>query len=527
MKKGGCGKTATKRPLRRKRVLPRRTMKNKEKGRVRRFAGWLSTLALVAALTVGICVPNATGLATTAQAKSKKTKVEKNLKISKKLVKLKKKKSQTIKIKGTKKKVKWSVSDSTIAKIAKKGKVGVKITAKKKAGACVVKGVVGKQTFYCLVMVNNSNAMSNKTKDWAKKGGFTKYLPKVPSKTPSSTNQNKPSPSTPSGGGSAVITETTSETSVPSAGSGTNQPGTNSGNGNNSASSETGNNSGSSGNGNNSGSSGTGSNPTQPEPQTETSAPEPEKPKYDYSIKLVNPTPVYAVGSHNNTGALIKITTNNPDVKGERYMSFRVDGNRQDSTLVNFDDVSYAGYSIAEILFATPGTHKIEVLESYRINGSPRTYLETGVSLSVSVKNSDADRESWIAGLIATHRKSSDKETLSAISGYLASNLHYQEYFVNEDGSVIRSAYLLRHYGPCWVTGYGWDCWATTDLMIDVAKKLNPALTGVSGVLAGNDPEVDWHRVAYITFPDGSVEGYDACPSPTEVYLPGTVGMTM
>ena len=63
--------------------------------------------------------------------------------------------------------------------------------------------------------------------------------------------------------------------------------------------------------------------------------------------------------------------------------------------------------------------------------------------------------------------------------------------------------------------------------MIDVAKRLNPSLTGYAGTMAGNDPEVDWHRFAVIVFPDGTDEAYDACPSPNEFYQIGSIEMVM
>lgn len=453
-------------------------------------------LALAIALTVGICVSGATE----AQAKSAP-------KISSKLVKLKKKKSKTIKVKGTKKKVKWSVSDPTIAKISRKGKTGVRIKAKKKAGACVVRGVVGKRTFWCLVMVNNSNAMSSKTKDWAKKGGFSKYIPKPPVMTPTAapskpspstpskptpSTPSKPTPSAPSDGGNVVMTETTTETTTPSAGTGTNPPGT--------------------------------GTVTPPEPQTEAPKPEPEKPKYDYSVKLVNPTPVCTIGDYNDAGALIKITTNNPNMKGERYAQLRVDGEICDTMFLTFDDVSRNGFEIAQVPFTRAGIHRIDVLESYRISGKPRTYLETGASVTFEVKDSGSERSSWIRSLIARNRKATDKETLEATCRYLASNLHYHEYIADANGNIVRRAALLRHYGD---PMYGWDCWATTELMIEIAKTLNPTLTGRYGMMAGNDPEVDWHRFAWIKFPDGSEEAYDACPPQAEFYQVGSIEMTM
>ena len=143
-------------------------MKKNGKNSTRHIRMVFSILVLVFVLATGTPIPNLNGVV--AYAKTKKE----NPKISKKRKNLKRKKSFTIKVSGTKKKVKWSVSDKSLVKLKKKGKNKAKITAKKKDGTCVVKAVVGGKSLYCLVSVNGSTKMSEKTRKWAVAGGFVK-----------------------------------------------------------------------------------------------------------------------------------------------------------------------------------------------------------------------------------------------------------------------------------------------------------------------------------------------------------------
>lgn len=73
------------------------------------------------------------------------------VKINKKSVTLTKGKSVTLKIKGTKKKAKWTSSNKKVASVNKKGKV----TAKKK-GTAKITAKIGKKKYVCKVKVVNS-----------------------------------------------------------------------------------------------------------------------------------------------------------------------------------------------------------------------------------------------------------------------------------------------------------------------------------------------------------------------------------
>ena len=72
------------------------------------------------------------------------------VKLSKTRLTLYLKKSATLKVKGTKKKVKWSSSNKKVASVSKKGKV----TAKKK-GTATITAKVGKMKYRCKVTVKN------------------------------------------------------------------------------------------------------------------------------------------------------------------------------------------------------------------------------------------------------------------------------------------------------------------------------------------------------------------------------------
>ena len=411
---------------------------------------------------------------------------------------MRKKKSFSLKVTGTKKKVKWSTSDKSLVKLKKNGKTKVKVKAKKKDGACVVRAIVGGKVLYCLVVVNGSTNMSAQSKAWAKAAGFDELLGKTnPKTTPKTTN--------PSGTPSKTRTETISggtTPSKPSGSSGTTTPTT----------------------------------PTPPTPPTIPTTPtQPSQPqdssnvrtapKYSYSAQVVNMNGIYtrSENSEDLRGVLIKVTTTNPNWDD---VVFKVDGNLAAVGFVRFDDVTGNGYAIARTSFSQPGTHTVKVVEGYwanEVQGDYRT-VDTNATVTFTVKKFETERANWIDSLITNHRRSTDKETLQAICDWLKANLHYKAYIVDANGNLVRRANLIRHYGSLL---HNWDCWGTTELMIDVAKRLNPNLTGSWGTMAGNDPEIDWHRFAVITFPDGTDEAYDACPPTNEHYQIGHINMAM
>ena len=82
-----------------------------------------------------------------------KSKIE----ISKKVLKLKVGQSYTIKIKGKKKKVKWSSSNKKIVVVNKKGKV-----LAKKAGKAVIIAKIQKKKYKCKVIVINQKKVNRK-----------------------------------------------------------------------------------------------------------------------------------------------------------------------------------------------------------------------------------------------------------------------------------------------------------------------------------------------------------------------------
>ena len=228
-------------------------------------------------------------------------------------------------------------------------------------------------------------------------------------------------------------------------------------------------------------------------------------------------------GEFNARGVLIKVTTTNPDW-GD--VALKVDGTLKPAGTVGFDDVTGNGYAIVRVPFQQAGSHTVRVVEGYWANAAQGDYrsVDTNAVVTFTVKNFETERSNWINSLIANHRRATDKETLQAISDWLVANLHYIAYIVDANGNLVRRASLMKQYGSM---THGWTCWDTTALMIDVAKRLNPNLTGREGTRAGNDPETDWHRFAVITFPDGSEEAYDACPSPNEFYQIGQINMVM
>ncbi len=99
----------------------------------------LSILTLCLALVCTFCMPN--------QASAAK------IKLSKKSVTITKGKSVTLKLKGTKKKPKWSSSNKKVATVSKKGKV-----TGKKAGNAKITAKVGKKKYVCKVKVVKAKA---------------------------------------------------------------------------------------------------------------------------------------------------------------------------------------------------------------------------------------------------------------------------------------------------------------------------------------------------------------------------------
>ena len=102
----------------------------------------LSILTLCLALVCTFCMPN--------QASAAK------IKLSKKSVTITKGKSVTLKLKGTKKKPKWSTSNKKIATVSKKGKV-----VGKKAGNAKITAKLGKKKYVCKVKVTKAKPQSN------------------------------------------------------------------------------------------------------------------------------------------------------------------------------------------------------------------------------------------------------------------------------------------------------------------------------------------------------------------------------
>lgn len=77
--------------------------------------------------------------------------------ISKKSVTLIKGQSTTLKVKGTKKKAKWTTSDKSIASVSQKGKV-----VAKKAGTATITATIGTQKYTCQVTVQTPKLSTTK-----------------------------------------------------------------------------------------------------------------------------------------------------------------------------------------------------------------------------------------------------------------------------------------------------------------------------------------------------------------------------
>ncbi len=118
---------------------------------------------LIAILTVAMIttvVPNFSNdflMISEVEAKSK-------VKLNKTKLTLVKGKSSTLKVVGTKKKVKWSTSNKKVATVSSKGKV----TAKK-AGTCTITAKIGSKKYKCKIVIKNPIKIS-KTKLSLKKG---------------------------------------------------------------------------------------------------------------------------------------------------------------------------------------------------------------------------------------------------------------------------------------------------------------------------------------------------------------------
>lgn len=99
------------------------------------------------AVTLGVF-----GNLNTVKAKSK-------IKISNSKITLTVRQSKTLKVKGTKKKPKWSSSKKSVATVSKKGKV-----VAKKAGSATITAKIGKKKYKCKVTVKNKKKTQNITK---------------------------------------------------------------------------------------------------------------------------------------------------------------------------------------------------------------------------------------------------------------------------------------------------------------------------------------------------------------------------
>lgn len=99
------------------------------------------------AVTLGVF-----GNLNTVKAKSK-------VKISSSKITLTVRQSKTLKVKGTKKKPKWSSSKKSVATVSKKGKV-----VAKKAGSATITAKIGKKKYKCKVTVKNKKKTQNITK---------------------------------------------------------------------------------------------------------------------------------------------------------------------------------------------------------------------------------------------------------------------------------------------------------------------------------------------------------------------------
>ena len=121
----------------------------------------------------------------------------KKVSLSAKKLTVTKGKRKTLKVKNTKKKVKWKIlSGKKYISLKKKGKVAVSIKGKKK-GKAKVRAVVGKKKLTCTVTVKNKN--TDKKKKPTATPGQSKTTPtpdgnKTPTNTAAPTNTTTPPP---------------------------------------------------------------------------------------------------------------------------------------------------------------------------------------------------------------------------------------------------------------------------------------------------------------------------------------------
>ena len=109
----------------------------------------LATLLVLSVVASSIPVQSIIGTSEVVQAA--------NIKLSKSSLNLYVGKSATLKVRGTKSKVKWSSSNKSVATVSSKGKV----TAKK-AGNTTIKAKVGKKTLKCKIAVKESSSLKGK-----------------------------------------------------------------------------------------------------------------------------------------------------------------------------------------------------------------------------------------------------------------------------------------------------------------------------------------------------------------------------
>lgn len=109
----------------------------------------VSKLVTALLLALAICVTGVIGNEASVDAKAK-------VKISNTRITLTVGQSKMLKVKGTKKKTKWSSSKKSVATVSKKGKV-----VAKKAGNATITAKIGKKKYKCKVTVKNKKKQQN------------------------------------------------------------------------------------------------------------------------------------------------------------------------------------------------------------------------------------------------------------------------------------------------------------------------------------------------------------------------------
>ena len=102
------------------------------------------------------------------------TQAKTKIKLNKTKISLQRGKTYTLKVKGTKKKVKWSSNKKTIATVTRKGKV----TAQK-PGTAVITASCGEYKVTCKITVKNPSLKLTKTSATVKAGKTTKISAKA------------------------------------------------------------------------------------------------------------------------------------------------------------------------------------------------------------------------------------------------------------------------------------------------------------------------------------------------------------